>query len=145
MDTLRIDTGVKHVVINDGPEFIEFNPSDVVFAERFYQLVRDFEVKQVEYKKRADLIDLNNKALPDGIPDNFPDSLALMREVCEFMRQRIDGLFGEDTSQRVFGDTLSLNMFEQFFTGITPFIRTARAMKVAKYTPHPKKKNTVME
>jgi len=40
MDNLRIDTGIKKILINDGPEFIEFNPSDVIFAEKFYKLTK---------------------------------------------------------------------------------------------------------
>lgn len=144
MDNLRIDIGVKHITINDGPEFIEFNPSDIVFAEKFYQLIKDFEVKQVEYKKRSEEIAAKVEKDGIGIPTNLSDNLVLMRDVCEFMREKIDGLFGKDTSQKVFRDTLSLNMFEQFFTGITPFISTARTKKVAKYISHPKKKKTIV-
>lgn len=141
MDSIRIETGVKKIQINDGPEYISFNPTDVSFAERFYQLIQDFEVKQVEYQARAKVIDANKKKDASGIPVNFPDGLAMMREVCEFMRAGIDGLFGKDTSRKCFGDALSLEMFGQFFTGITPFIKAARTEKVAKYQkkPHSKK------
>jgi hypothetical protein len=142
MDSIRIETGVKKIQINDGPEYIEFNPADVSFAERFYQLIQDFEVKQVEYQKRAEILDAGSNLVDaNGIPINFPAGLAMMREVCEFMRVKIDGLFGKDTSRKCFGDALSLDMFGQFFTGITPFIKTARTEKVAKYQkkPHSKK------
>jgi hypothetical protein len=144
MDSIRIDTGIKKIQINDGPEFIEFNPSDISFAERFYQLMKDFEVKQVEYQARLDKIDANKELLDaNGVPANLPEGLALLREEGEFIRERIDQLFGEDTSHKVFGNALSLEMFESFFTQITPFIQTARAAKIIKYQKVPHKKRVM--
>lgn len=135
MDSIRIDTGEKRIAINDDPErVIIFNPEDIGFAERFYQLMQDFEAKQDEYQARAD--ELDNQELDErGIPSRIGESLALLREVCEFLEERIDHLFGPGTSQKVFGDALTLDMFEQFFTGIIPYVQTARSGKVAKYAP----------
>ena len=135
MDSIRINTGEKRIAINDDPErVIVFNPGDIGFAERFYQLLQDFEAKQVEYQARAE--DLDNQALDErGIPSKIGESLALLREVCEFLKERIDHLFGAGTSSKVFGETMTLDMFEQFFTGIVPFVQTARSGKVARYAP----------
>jgi hypothetical protein len=134
MDSIRIDTGVKRIAINDDPNrVIEFNPEDVSFAERFYGLIKDFETKQVEYDRRSKAIDENKDVDANGIPANTQDGLALLREVCEFMRAEIDALFGAGASQAAFGDALTLDMFEQFFTGITPFIKSARDEKVRRY------------
>ena len=148
MDSIRIDTGVKKILINDGPEFIEFNPNDVSFAEKFYSLISEFEAKMVEYQARSDEIDANKEVDAHDIPVNFGALITLMRDVCEFVRERIDHLFGAGTSQKCFGDALNLNMFEQFFDGITPFIQRARTEKVNKYTPPPvskKRKRAVMK
>jgi hypothetical protein len=135
MDSIHIDLGVKRIQINDGPEFIQFSPDDITFAERFYQLIQDFQVKQAEYQVRAEAIDANKEVDANGIPANVPAGLALMHEVCGFMRERIDLLFGEGTSQKVFGDALSLTMYESFFTQITPFIQRSRSEKLAQYAP----------
>jgi len=139
MDSIRIDTGEKRIAINDDPErVIVFNPQDIGFAERFYQLLKDFEAKQAEYQARAD--ELDNQELDErGIPSRIGESLALLREVCEFLEERIDHLFGPGTSQKVFGDALTLDMFEQFFTGIIPYVQTARSGKIAKYAPSKKR------
>lgn len=139
MDSVRIDTGVKRLQINDGPEFIEFNPSDITFAERFYALLRAFEEREAEYTERAKAIDADTGVDAHGIPNNVAAGLQMLRDVCEFMREQIDGLFGAGTSQKVFGDVMSLNMFQQFFDGITPYIRAARQKKVEQYvrTPPP--------
>jgi hypothetical protein len=135
MDSIRVETGIKRIQINDGPEFIEFNPSDVVFAERFYQLIKDFEIKQKEYEVRSLEIEKITGKDENGIPNNLPEGLALIREVCEFLKEKIDVLFGKGTSKKVFGDALNLNMFEQFFSGITPFIQVTREEKIAQYIP----------
>lgn len=134
MDSIRIDTGIKRIAINDDPNrIIEFNPSDVVFAEKFYQLIKDFEIKQADYEKRAKALDEQKDVDANGIPVNLEEGIALLRDVCEFMREKIDYIFGKGTSQMVFGDALNLEMFDQFFTGITPFIQKARDVKIKKY------------
>jgi hypothetical protein len=135
MDSIRIETGVKRIAINDDPtRVIEFNPSDVLFAERFYALMQEFEAKQVEYERRSQELDARKDEKDDhGLPANLGDGLAFLREVCEFMRAKIDGLFGAGTSQKAFGDALELEVFEQFFSGITPFIQRARDEKVRRY------------
>lgn len=133
MDSIRIDTGVKRLLINDGPDVLEFNPTDVVFAEKFYAMIREFEEKQAEYQARAELAAADEGVDENGIPVNIEKSLALLREVCVFLRERIDFLFGPGTSQKLFGDAMTLDMFEQFFKAIAPHIQRARADKVSRY------------
>ena len=62
------------------------------------------------------------------------EQLTLVRSACGFIRDRIDNVFGAGTSQNAFGDTLSLDVFSQFFDGIGPYIKTERSAKVNKYT-----------
>jgi hypothetical protein len=63
-----------------------------------------------------------------------------MKEICTTMRKNIDQLFGEDTSQMMFGDSLSWIAISDFFQGIVPFIKKTRTEKISKYTSLPKKK-----
>jgi hypothetical protein len=135
LDTLQINTGEKRIAINgDESRVIVFNPSDIIFAEKFYNLVGDFELKLGEYQKRGALLDANQETDSNGTPKNLDERLALLREICEYVRERIDHLFGKGTSQKAFGDTLSLDVFKQFFEGITPFVQTVRSEKIAQYT-----------
>ncbi len=134
MDSIHINTGVKRLAINDDPErVITFNPTDVVFAERFYALMRDFETKQGDYQQRAEALDLVTATDPNGLPVNLADRIAFMREICEYMHQQIDTLFGAGTALKVFEGALDLDAIGQFFEGITPFVKTARQDKLAKY------------
>jgi hypothetical protein len=127
MDSIQIDTGLKKILINgDENVFIEFNPEDILFAEHFYALVQDFGIKQKEFEARSAALGV------DGKP-NLPANMALIKEMCVYLREQVDTLFGKGTSQKIFGDAMVLRMFEQFFTGLTPYIQIAREQKVAKY------------
>lgn len=134
MDSIHIDTGEKRIAVNGDPErVIVFNPTDVIFAERFYALIGEFESKLTEYQDRSKSLDVEDVKDKNGIPLNSDERLALLHEVCEYIRERIDYLFGKGTSQKAFGDALALDMFTQFFKGITPFIQNSRTSKVEKY------------
>jgi hypothetical protein len=141
-DSLVIDTGEKRIAINNDPErVIVFNPYDVIFAEKFYRLIDELQKQLTEYKTKSDVLSKNKATDENQIPANMQERLVLMRESCIYLREQIDMLFGAGTSQKVFGDALVLRIdadkpgpFEQFFTGIMPFIQVARAEKVTKYT-----------
>ena len=131
MQSLKIDLGTVKLAVNDDPEkVIEFNPTDVGMAERFYDLLTEFDTKSQEYQKKAFEID----------PEDIESGLSLMREMCEYMRGKIDYVFGDGTSEKAFGNAMTLNMFEQFFAGITPYIQKARSEKVKQYTNRAQKR-----
>ena len=131
MQSIKIDLGTIQLAVNDDPErIIEFNPQDIGFAERFYTLLSEFDVKSREFYERAEKIEKND----------VENGLGLMREMCEYMREKIDQVFGEGTSQKAFGNAMTLNMFEQFFAGVTPYIQKARTEKVKQYTNRAQKR-----
>ncbi len=135
MDNIRINSGLKRIMINDDPNrVIEFNPEDVLFAERFYALIKVFQEQEVKFQERLEELQKNEEKDPYGIPVNTQETLDFVVEVCNFLREQVDKVFGAGTSETVFGETQSLGMFEQFFTGITPFVKSSRTEKVAKYT-----------
>ena len=135
MPGLQIKSGEIVLSINDDPErVIRFNPHDVNFVERFYNLIAEFETRVTEFENRSKAIDENKEADANGLPLNVPERIQLMREACDYIRGKIDHLFGAGTSQTAFGDVLSLDGFVQFFEGITPHIQQARISKTEKYT-----------
>lgn len=144
MDTLNISTGEKRISINgDESRVIVFNPSDTLFAVRFYKLMNEFEHKLNEYQTRSIELEADNRTNGNDLPANMGERLELVKEACEYSRESIDRVFGEGTSQTVFGDALSLDLIQQFFTGITPFISAARTNRIQKYIDKPKKYPTV--
>jgi uncharacterized protein YfcZ (UPF0381/DUF406 family) len=127
MNSLQINTGEIRISINDDPtRIVSFNPSDAGFAERFYKIVGEFEEKLAEFQSKA----------KDAGNLQTIEQITILKETCEFVRMKIDYVFGAGTSQTVFGDSLVLDSFSQFFDGITPYIRKARTEKIAKYVPN---------
>ena len=133
-NNLRIDTGTIRLTVNDDPNrVVRFNPGDVAFAEKFYTLLREFEGKQKEYQARAAALDADTSTDDLGLPANLGAGIAFLREICTYLRQKIDDLFGAGTSDAAFEDAMTLEMFDQFFSGITPYFQQARTQKMTRY------------
>lgn len=141
MNNISINTGEIRLTINDDEKrVIAFNPNDLEFVNNLYELLSDLEKKEKEYKNREAELDKNTGVNSYGIPINLKEKLELLKETCGYMREKIDTVFGVGTSQTVFGNANTLNMFEQFFEGITPYIEKVRSTKINKYTKNNKKK-----
>jgi DNA-binding XRE family transcriptional regulator len=125
MDNLRFDSGVKRLLINDGPDVLEFNPSDVVFAEKFYRLMADFEQQQAGWVEQAAAI--------DAAGDEVAPRLELLKTICAHLHAGIDDVFGPDSSRKLFGGAMSLDAITEFLTAIAPIIAQARQERLAKY------------
>lgn len=134
METLTINSGEKRIAINgDESRVIVFSPHDVLFAEKFYRILGDFRTKADEYQRRHDELASQAELDADGTPLNMSERLDLLREVCVYIRERIDGVFGMDTSQKAFGDAFEIEMINQFFDGMAKHISPVRNEKVARY------------
>lgn len=135
MDSIQINTGERRITINGDPErMIVFNPQDVLFAEKFYRLIGEFQSKLTEFMEQSKILEKDTREDANGVPLNAEQRIALLKESCEFAREKIDVLFGAGTSQKAFGDALSMHAIKQFLEGMTPFIQTTRIEKVQKYT-----------
>ena len=141
MDKLKINTGAVRLLVDcDGVENeISFNPTDLTFVENLYKLISELDAKKEEFAYKEAELDKNNVTDENGIPNNATERINLIKEVCIYLRGRLDDVFGPETSNRVFGSTNTLDMFEQFFEGITPYILKARTDKTAKYKSRGKK------
>lgn len=136
MDSIKITTGEKHIVIErDGVSVgeIRFNPTDVLFAERFYHAMNETQSKVTQYGSKIEALPRDDK----GLPVDMGEGLKLLHETCDEIKVMIDSVFGPGTSQLVFGDTLNLDMFPQFFDGFAPFFKSARAEKIQPYLVKP--------
>ena len=134
MESLKLNTGVKRVLINDGPDVLEFNPSDISFVERFYQMITEYKARMKEFEQRANEIEKKDTVDEDGVPLNISERIKFVRELCQFCYSRIDQAFGEGTSQKVFQGVENLEVVEQFFSGLLPMIQDSRKESLAKYS-----------
>jgi len=142
MENLRIETGEIQLQVNGDPtRIISFNPRDVLFAEKLYNLIGELREKQVDLKDRQLRLDSVTDKDENGLPVNASEILALQRDFNDYMRAKIDNIFGAGTSQTAFGDVsviIPINdnvpcAAEQFLTGVAPYIKQARQEKVEKY------------
>lgn len=133
--SLKITGRMLRIAVNDDPDrVISFDPADAMFAERFYSIYREFDGKRAELERRSVELDEGSTQLDEnGIPTNVSEGLAFIREICDFMRNRIDYVFGAGTSQKAFGDSYNIESIVQFFDGMTPFVQKARSEKLLKY------------
>jgi hypothetical protein len=140
---MQLTTGQVTIPIERDGESVGnlvFDPGDAGFVDRFYGLISEFQAKEKEYRQKAAKLDENKEVDGFGIPVNIGEGIALLKELCEYMRNQIDYIFGTGTSQLVFGDCRNPGVFEQFFEGITPYIQQARGVKISKHTASGKKK-----
>lgn len=90
MNTLNFDTGVVTFSVNGKAE-VSFNPTDSNFVEKLYNAFEELDKKQESYKAQI-------------------EKSADKKEIFDFARERdaemrgvIDGLFGVEISDAVFG------------------------------------------
>jgi hypothetical protein len=139
--TLQISTGLVRLPVSvDGVNgrVIEFNPNDVQFTERvlaFYHTVKsktkEWEALDPELKQRIEEIPLDE----NGVPENIDPARQTLDAMNTFMRSELDVIFGEGTSQAIFGDAIYRNpeVYVQLIEGIKPFVEPVRAEKLKKY------------
>lgn len=133
--SLQMQTADIQILVNDDPNrVISFNPEDIAFIDAFYSLIGEFDSKMNEFKQRELLLRKNKAVDKFGIPVTTKEEIQLTLDLCTYLREKIDMLFGMGTSDTVFGKANTPDMFVQFFDGITPFIQTAREKKMQKYT-----------
>lgn len=138
---LKSLSNVVRIAINDDPaRVIEFNPDDVGFVERCYALIDNVEAKENEIKEKLEAIRKDQTESSYGMPNSIRREVQLTAEMCRYMREQIDNVFGAGSSQTIFGDVNVPTMFGEFFTLIGPCISSARSGAVKKYTA--KKKAT---
>lgn len=137
MDSIRIDTGLKRIAINEDPNrIIEFNPKDLLFAEKFYAMVKEIKTMLKEIENKSVEFDIRSKDVDFDDPkftDVIDEALIFHKQSCEKMFEEIDKLFGKGVSEMVFQGVYALEVIAQFLDGITPFITEERSAKVEKY------------
>lgn len=132
---MEIKSGVSIPVERNGKHVgdLNFDPADVVFAEKIYDLIGSLEHTQAEYETKAASLDADTRTDGFGLPINARDRLRFLREACEDMHGKIDAVFGDGTSAMVFGGSLSLEAIGMFFEELAPHMESARSDKVGKY------------
>lgn len=117
MKSFVLNTGIKRIAIfenetdeAEGKEprgIFKFNPTDVTEARKILELQSTYEQEQEEYvaKEKACVTDL--------------DKFKVIEEFAQKYKDKLDYIYGNGTSNALFGDSLTYEMFGQFFEMIT--------------------------
>lgn len=145
MESLKINTGIIRLQVDcDGAiNEISFNPNDIGFVENLYKIMGDLDKRKSEFEESEKELFSKDSLDENGLPINIGERVKLIKEICEYTRGKIDVLFGEGASEKIFGTVNTIDMFEQFFDGITPYIKNARSKKLAKYKRSAATKNVM--
>lgn len=126
MEKLQIHTGqIRLEIVDDSGEsrgIFKFNPDDTAVAKRIFSLSQTVDEKMAEYEAKA-------KDAKDS-----QTNVELLDETISYFRGVIDEIYGDGTSELLFGNAHSLSMFEDFFLGIMPYYKKASEQRVKKYS-----------
>ena len=132
---MEVKTAVSIPIERDGESVgaLRFDPSDVLFMERIYDLMDRFEALNADYTRRAQALEAEDGPSVGGVPPGARARLALLRELCEAMYGALDGVFGAGTSAMVFGDCLSPDAVAEFLAQLTPKVDEVREERMKRY------------
>lgn len=126
MESLKIRTGrVKLQVLDDTGEvrgIFSFNPTDIESAKQMVAIQNEFTDKSKEFEARS------------KVCTEPKEQIKLLDEIVTYFKGMIDRCFGEGSSDILFGSDKSLEMFFDFFEGITPYYEKASKDRMSKYT-----------
>lgn len=142
MDKLQIASGKKRIQITDENDkekgVLEFNPSEMVFIEKYQTLMIGFQEKSIIIEK---LLEDIKSRIGKGNFDEGGDetrevsksAFETIKELYDFFDNELNILFGEGTTAMLFSTPRDLGEYNQFLEGISPYIQEVRAKKVEKY------------
>jgi len=128
VEPLKISTGTICIPVERDGEatgVLKLTPGDVNFANRYMQLLTAFDTKQKELLERMGQCEASHDKAGE---------VSIAAEFFAFVNGQIDYVFGEGTSAMLFGEVCTTEMYQQFFTAVTPIFQQARSGNVERYT-----------
>lgn len=135
MSGIRVSTGVKKIEVNDEGEYITLNFADQDFPRRVFAMMDRVQERADKAKdEEGEIV----AAHPDG---SFEQARALTDfnvELHRYVMAEVDGVFGEGTCRKVFGDIVpGIDLFQDFFEQLMPYFEQfgkERQEKMSKYS-----------
>lgn len=126
-EELKNNSGKIELKINRDGNIVglfTFNPYNLKESQKHAEIVENIEKEQPELLKKAKNVDENGTAL---------ESINFRLEFIEDLREKIDNVYGEGTSELLFGDCYSEEMIIDFFEQLKPYYEKASKERKAKY------------
>jgi hypothetical protein len=161
---LTLNTGeIRLKVENQHGDYLGdlvFNPTDLVWAEKYTQFVYQMQAREKDYSQtiteisaRVDQrnnqrakLEAGDETYTDQVEELFEENktdtdeaFRLLNSELDFVKENIDALFGETTYKALFGETKSLEGLLSFFSQTMQYFDRSRQNVTEKYMP-PKKR-----
>lgn len=146
IDSIRVDTGVKKIEVNDEGETISLNFADQSFPARYFAMVDEFKARQEAFEKEAAALDRAYEEQQLSEYERSRQVAVFSLKVHEFFKDRVDGLFGEGTCRKVFGDIVpSVDLYVDFINQLAPYFEkySKERQKKLMQKYNPKRKGNV--
>lgn len=127
MAKLQIDTGLIELEIErDGKKVgvLIFNPASLDESRKHAEIVEKLENGQAELMKKAKELDVNGTDV---------ERIDFMKDFVTDMRNKIDAVYGDGTSDMCFGNCYSAEVITDFFVQLKPYYEKASKDRKAKY------------
>lgn len=131
MESLQVRTGQVSLKILDdfGKErgIFTFNPEDINSAKAVLQVQKQLPEFEAAYDKKV----------KEAVTDE--DKVQCLDDMVTELNKTIDEIFGEGSSQVLFGGAKTISMYFDFFEGIQSYYDKASKSRMAKYSKFNKK------
>lgn len=131
---LDLDDGIRTITVNDKGDYIAFSINDKSIAEKFSKLIQWYEQKRVEteeyeknFKKKYEyIIRTDEQGELDINTEAIVESTEYTTDMCRQACEKIDGIFGEGSCKKVFGDIVpDISVIGIFLMKLVPFMEKA--------------------
>lgn len=119
MEKLRVEKdNVYRIEVNDKGEYIEFDLLDIELPIKLINASEELEKQKAIHEQKVEELKKENLEPKENMLKQYE----IDKEFCQIMRNVLDNLFGEGASQKIFGDTNRITMFNDFFAQLEPHL-----------------------
>lgn len=137
MDSIRLDSGVKKIEVNDFGEYITVNLSNNQFFDQFRLFVLWLDEAQKAIEEKAAQIEQKYADEPQDEVNihKVVDSMMLYKELSDEISSKLDGFFGTGCLRKVFPDVESpgMDLIYDFLDAVTPYLQKYAQEHGAKF------------
>lgn len=141
--SLKVDDGIRKIGVNDKGDYIELSVNDTGLTDRFLDMISWFEKKDMEIDEEREKIEekygdakLIGKDEEGNVVYNTDALIEVSRLRTEVYREcckKIDGVFGEGSCKKIFGDIVPDEvLILDFFDQIAPILEKMAAERGEK-------------
>lgn len=147
MDSIKIDTGEIRLAITDKFDNVKgeivFNPTDLILVEKLERLVANIEGDEPkEFIKRGEEIFSKADVDSSGVPINWEERKAFLKDFHVYMCKKIDDVLGNGVSHIAFADYVPNpaiegmpDIYGQLVSGVLSYVHPVRQKKIEQYIP----------